>query len=143
MSAWLQVAHNKHGVRLCYVSEWDNLMRQRRVRIPEWQTLRTWPGPGSRAMGWCVHRSVASSIVKKVRVGRACGILLEVPTPQRRGQSERLLCVGVHAAHGDLLAETLADVARLVGSHRGARICAAGDRNVDQLPALQEDPWAA
>ena len=53
-----------------------------------------------------------------------------------------LYILGLHAHHGDLQIDTFSDVGYLL-KHRpwGSKVLVAGDWNVDQLPALDGDPY--
>ena len=94
------------------------------------------PGKGSRAMRWIIRAHYSRAVRKCVWRGR-CGAI-HIHTA-----STNIYAIGLHAAHGDGLPETLRDVAVLAkGRPWGARLLILGDWNVDLLPSHSADPFA-
>ena len=61
---------------------------------------RYYPGEGSFAMAWAIHRNLQSHLKDITWHGRAGSILLE-PPGDHKGKRFSLYAVGVHGAHGD------------------------------------------
>ena len=94
------------------------------------------PGKGSRAMRWIIRAHYNRAVRSCVWRGR-CGAI-HIHTA-----NINIYAIGLHAAHGDGLPESLRDVAVLAkGRPWGAKLLILGDWNVDLLPAHSADPFA-
>lgn len=100
---------------------------------------RHYPGPG--CLPCCIvinqrYRSLLSSI--RVR-GRAAHIMC-----REKHSGFGQVFVAMHGGHGEFLAPSLSDAAFLVKtSPRLMALAFGGDINVDQLPAMEADPFKA
>ena len=82
-------------------------------------------------------------VVRSVMWRGRCGALHVFQRGHVVGESLNLFVLGAHNSHGDLQVDTLADVAYLLKHrHRGSKVLAVGDWNVDQLPVLDGDPFS-
>ena len=101
------------------------------------KVFRHYPGEGSWAMSWVVNRRFGDMVEDVSWRGRAGSITFKFLN--EAGHHYRLVVIGVHAAHGALLSDSLKDAHELFRKRpRNSISFFIGDWNVDQLPAL---PW--
>ena len=126
-----------------YLSEVDAVRRSLPSNdYPTHSSFRHWPGEGSYAMMFMVRNSYRTLIRNITWRGRAGAIHL-FQKNQGTDDHTSIYIIGLHSHHGALQIDTFADVAFLL-RHRpwGSKVLVAGDWNVDQLPALADDPYA-
>ena len=126
-----------------FISEFDYSSECRfDTSVSEHKIWRHYPGPGSRAMAWVARNSCEHLVRRCTWEGRA-GSLHVNHAYARPGQTVNLLLVGVHAAHGDFLHDSLSEASILIGRRpRHSEVVAIGDWNVDMLPTLALDPFS-
>ena len=125
-----------------FISEADAFHDDRLPHDCTHACFRHYPGAGSLAMVFAIRRDWGP-LVKSCKWRGRCGAihLQQHFSPHTRGVN--FFIIGVHGAHGALLADTICDVAHLA-RHRpfGSQVILLGDWNVDLLPSLLRDPWA-
>ena len=74
---------------------------------------RHFPGAGCSAMAWVIRRPFAC-LIRSIRWRGRCGALHLFQRPHGNCSGVNIFLVGLHAAHGDLLNESLADAGWLL-----------------------------
>ena len=136
---------------VCFVSEFDGVAAQCKVKHASHRVWRHYPGPGGISMAfiangswrhavqWVKWRGRAGAML--LHLSRAAGQNSEEHSSQHDSASCSLLLVGVHGSHTDP-ASSLADVSRLCQRRPpGCLVLAVGDWNIDLLPAMASDPF--
>ena len=69
--SWLQITEGTTEERdVWFISEYDGHLRQKKLRSPDgWRVLRSWPGPGSKAMAWLIRGSLYPALKQERRLG--------------------------------------------------------------------------
>ena len=132
-----------------FISEVDgkleHLPKRAFCKVDGHLVLRHWPGHGSHAMMFIVHRNLVHAYRDCIWKGRAGGLRL-----YSRGLSSspniNLVIIGVHGAHGDQLPISLMHASTVIRTLRckqssSAQVIALGDWNVDLLPSMACDHW--
>ena len=102
---------------------------------------RHYPGLGSLAMATVIHQSIKHLVRGISTRGRCMAVHLDQRTAQAN-EVISLFVIGIHNSHGDAQVDTLADVAYVIRRRpRWSHVVIAGDLNIDQLPALDGDPF--
>ena len=128
----------------CFVSAFDGYSDDRGAPSSSNVIVyRSYPGAGSRSLAFVVRRRF-EPLVKQVRWQRRCGAIDFLQAGEGGRSGLNVWLVGLHGAHGELCTDVLADAAALVKARpRGSAVAVAGDINIDILPTLAGDPWAA
>ena len=124
-----------------FLSEVDGFYDDRSALTSAHCCYRHYPGVGSVPMMFAVHRRLGRCINFVSWRGR-CGAVHLIQRNATNSLAFNIFCIGVHGAHGDLLPDTIADLAFLMKSRPfGSQVVILGDWNVDMLPTLCSDPW--
>ena len=128
---------------LLFLPEVDAFCDQRPPRPSSHLSYRHWPGEGSFAMQLCV-RAPFQHLVQSVVWRNRCGAVRLYQRSSSASAGVNILIIVVHNAHGDLQNDVFLDMTVLISRRpRSAKVCVIGDWNIDQFPALHNDPWAS
>ena len=140
--AFLNVLSSKFGQwHVAYISESDgHLTNSHVLEFASHPFFRHYL-PGSKPMGFLIHSDLSMHVQKVVWHGRAGAVHL-FQKPRANSLGLNTVIFGIHGGHGDELSQSLADLSWLSSKFpRNARRLFLGDWNVDQLPALESDPF--
>ena len=127
-----------------YLTEADNKLRHLEefnyFNIDGHETMRHWPGHGSFAMMFIVHRSFVPILKDVEWQGRAGSVHL-YSTCNSILRNVNIVIAGVHGGHGDKLQKSLMHAGTIIRSfvrHSSslAQVAFVGDFNVHVLPIL-------
>ena len=124
-----------------FISELDTACRDEVIDLGGGHKLYChWPGLGSSRMAWLVSCNTVPLITEIFWAGRTGGLCL---SNRLQGiNTVDVVCMGIHGAHDDALYDNLANLAQGVRKRRRAKTkIVVGDWNIDQLPALANNPW--
>ena len=125
-----------------FISEADAFQDDRNGHEGVHNVYRHYPGIGSWAMAFVIRSGMGKYVRSCMWRGR-CGAIHFCYRGEADLLSMNIYIIGVHGAHGDLLADTFADLSFLMHQRPyGSKVAIVGDFNIDMLPTLLNDPWA-